>query len=114
MAEEKVIVRGVPVTEELHDLIRFVLTSFVRPTVTELYALKHNDITLAERPRRLLVTVRKGKTGYRVANTMISTYFLYKNYIRRRYPKAKGEDYIFLPQYKNRHTAAWGTDRRVL
>ena len=106
MAAENVVVRGVPITEELHHLIKFVLGSFVRPIVTELYALRHDDITLAENPRRLLVTVRNGKTGYRVANTMISTYFLYKNYIRKLHPDATGDDYVFLPQYKNRHTAA--------
>lgn len=82
------------------------LTSFVRPTVTELYAIRHNDITLATDPRRLLVTVRNGKTGYRVANTMRTAYRLYQQSIRRRHPNAKGEDYIFLPDYKNRHTAA--------
>ena len=38
--------------------------SFVRPTTTELYALKHNDITVETDPKRLLVTVRNGKTGY--------------------------------------------------
>jgi hypothetical protein len=105
MAEEGVIVRGVPITYELYHLIKFVLGSFVRPIVTELYALRHNDITPAKNPRRLLVTVRNGKTGYRVANTMISTYFLY-NDIRKLHPEAKGDDYVFLPQYKNRHTAA--------
>ena len=39
---------------------------FVRPTSTELYALKHNDIT-SKSP--MLLALRK-KTGYRVANTM--------------------------------------------
>jgi hypothetical protein len=105
MAEENVIVRGVPITYELHELIRFVLTSFVRPTVTELFALRHNDITFARKPTRLMITIRNGKTGYRVANTMISTAVTYGK-IRKLYPDAKGEDYLFLPQYKNRHTAA--------
>ena len=48
MAAENVIVRGVPVTYELYDLIYFVFGSFVRPIVTELYALRHNDITVAK------------------------------------------------------------------
>ena len=64
------VVRGVPVTEELYDLILFTVHSFVRPMTTELYALKHNDITIADDPKRLLVTVRNGKTGMRIANTM--------------------------------------------
>jgi hypothetical protein len=34
--------------------------SFVRPPTTELYALKHNDITIEKDPKRLLVTVRNG------------------------------------------------------
>jgi hypothetical protein len=105
MAEENVIVRGVPVTYELHDLIRFVLHTFVRPTVTELYALRHNDIRFATNPTRLIVTVRNGKTGYRAANTMIAAAHTYRN-IKKRYPDAKGEDYLFLPQYQNRQTAA--------
>ena len=105
MGEDNVVVRGVPVTEGLWDIISFVLRSFVRPTVTELYAIRHNDITPASKPTRLMVTIRKGKTGYRVANTMPAATHCYRQ-IKQRYPKAKGEDYIFLPQYKNRQTAA--------
>jgi hypothetical protein len=37
---------------------------------------------------------------------MRTAYRLYQQSIRRRHPNAKGEDYIFLPDYKNRHTAA--------
>ena len=32
---------------KLYDLILFVTHSFVQPIVTELYALKHNDVTVA-------------------------------------------------------------------
>ncbi len=70
MPMNALVVRGVEVTGELYDLILFCVHSFVRPTSTELYALKHNDITVEKDPKRLLVTVRNGKTGYRVANTM--------------------------------------------
>ena len=97
--------RGVPVTEELYDLILFTVHSFVRPMTTELYALKHNDITLADEPKRLLVTVRNGKTGMRIANTMEGAVAPY-NRLCQRYPDAKGEDYLFLPHYENRATAA--------
>ena len=72
---------------------------------TELYALKHNDITLADEPKRLLVTVRNGKTGMRIANTLEGAVAPYKR-LCQRYPDAKGEDYIFLPHYENRATAA--------
>ncbi len=105
MVEEGIVVRGVPVTDELYDLILFVTHSFVRPIVTELYALKHNDITVADDPKRLIVTVRNGKTGFRSSNTMPAAVSVYER-IRKRYLNAKGEDYIFLPQYLQRQTAA--------
>jgi hypothetical protein len=105
LAQDRVIVRGVEVTEELYDLIVFVVSSFVRPTATELYALKHNDITVETEPKRLLVTVRDGKTGFRVANTMPEAVAAYER-IRHRYPDVGGEDYVFLPSYPNRATAA--------
>ena len=56
-----------PVTDELYDLILFCVHSFVRPTVSELYALKHSDVGFSEDPKGLLLTIRKGKTGHRVA-----------------------------------------------
>ena len=105
MAAEGVTIRGVTVTDELYDLILFVAHSFVRPTITELYAIRHNDVEVADEPKRLLVTIRKGKTGFRTANTMPGAVSVYER-IRRRYPDAKGEDYLFLPHYPNRSTAS--------
>lgn len=105
LARDGISIRGVPITEELYDLILFCVHSFVRPTTTELYALKHNDITRETDPKRLLVTVRKGKTGFRIANTMAGAVAAYER-LRKRYPDARGEDYIFLPHYPNRATAA--------
>ena len=105
LAEKGTVVRGVPVTEELYDLILFTVHSFVRPMTTELYALKHNDITIADEPKRLLVTVRNGKTGMRIANTLEGAVAPH-NRLRQRYPDTTGEDYIFLPHYENRVTAA--------
>ena len=55
--------------------------------------------------KRLLVTVRNGKTGYRVANTMAGAVSAY-DHIKARYPDAGGEDYLFLPDYPNRATAS--------
>ena len=105
MANNKVIIRGVPVTDELYDFILFIAHSFVRPISTELYSIRHDDCQISDNPKRLLVTIRNGKTGFRTANTMPGAVSVYER-IRTRYPKAKGEDYIFLPNYKNRHTAA--------
>ncbi|WP_292933940.1 hypothetical protein [Novosphingobium sp. PASSN1] len=104
-------VRGLPITDELYDLALFLTHSFLRPTVSEVYALKHSDITVADDPKRLLVTVRAGKTGYRVANSMPGAVPVYER-IRRRYPDAKPDDYLFYPQYLNRETAARNVQRQ--
>ena len=105
MMKDGVVLRGVPVTAELYDLILFVVNSFVRPITTELYALRHSDVMVADDPRRLILTVRDGKTGYRASNTMQGCVGIYER-ICRRYPDAKPEDYLFFPQYENRQTAA--------
>lgn len=105
MIAQGLTVRGLVVTEELYDLILFLTHSFVRPISSELYAIKHSDVTIAEDPRRLIVTVRDGKTGYRAANTMEAAVSVYER-ILKRYPDAKPEDYIFYPQYPNRTTAS--------
>ena len=55
--------RPLPVTDELYDIILFLTHSFVRPIVSELYAIKHTDVTVAESLKRLIVVVRDGKTG---------------------------------------------------
>ena len=105
MARERVIVRGVPVTDELYDIILFLTHSFVRPIVSELYAIKHTDVTVADNPKRLIVVVRDGKTGFRAANTMPGAVAVYER-ARKRNPDARDEDYIFLPRYQNRITAS--------
>jgi hypothetical protein len=104
MAKANVIVRGVPVTDELYDILLFLTHSFVRPLTTELYAIKHRDVTVADDPRRLIVTIRDGKTGYRASNTMEAAVSVYDR-ICARQPNFAPEDYIFLPQYLNRTTA---------
>lgn len=105
MAQEKVQVRWIPVTLELYDLILFLMHSFLRPTVSELYSLLHRDITIAsDSPKRLLLTIRKGKTGHRVTNTLAAAVSVYER-CRKRYPNSTSDDYVFLPHYPNRATA---------
>jgi hypothetical protein len=96
LADEGVIIRNTPVTSELYDLIVFTTHSFVRPVITELYALRHRDIVQASNPKRLLVTIQDGKTGFRIANTMPGAVDAFDR-IKQRYPEAKPRDYLFLP-----------------
>ena len=88
MADQSIEVRGIEITDELYDLVLFLTHSFVRPISSELYAIRHSDITVANDPRRLIVTVRDGKTGYRSANTMEAAVSVYQR-IKVRYPDAK-------------------------
>lgn len=105
MAQEEVVVRGVKVTDDLYDLVMFLTHSFVRPITTELYAIRHSDVVVASDPKRLVVTVRDGKTGFRSANTMPAAVAVYER-LRKRHPPSSSEDYILFPKYENRTTAS--------
>ncbi len=106
LTQDRVVIRGIEATEELYRLIVFAVSSFVRPTTTELYAPQaqrhhHRDRTkTAARD-----DARDGKTGFQVANSMPDAVAAYER-IRYRYPDVGGEDYIFLPGYPNRAIAA--------
>ncbi|NDB59236.1 hypothetical protein EB001_12390 [bacterium] len=105
LSEQGVKVRGTDITDELRDIILFTVHSFVRPTNTELYAIKHSDVTIRDHPHRLQITIRKGKTGTRVIDTMPGAVSVYKRILERYKDNCEPEDYLFLPQYENRDTA---------
>ena len=67
--------------------------------------LRRGPATAAPVAKRLLATVRNGKTGFRVANSMSGAVARYQR-LRQRYPDAGGEDFIFLPHHTNRATVA--------
>jgi hypothetical protein len=104
MAQEKVRVRETIITDELYDFILFMVHSFMRPTESEISALTHRDITIADDPKRLIITIRKGKTGYRVSNTMPAAVAVY-NRIKLRHEAHTKDDFLFLPAYKARSNA---------
>lgn len=103
MADEGVVVRGTLVTEELYDLILFVVHSFVRPTTSELYALTHGNVKVQTNPRRLDLTIIGGKTGFRRSSTMPAGVSVYER-IDRRNPDAGKDTPLFFPEYGNRKT----------
>lgn len=104
MAEEKVRVRETIVTDELYDFLLFMTHSFLRPTESEVYALTHRDIAIVDNPKRLTITIRKGKTGYRISNTMPAAVTVY-NRIKSRHEAHTQDDFLFLPFYKKRSSA---------
>jgi hypothetical protein len=104
MADEKIRVRDTIVTGELYDFILFMTHSFLRPTESEIYALTHRDIAIANDPKRLIITIRKGKTGHRIVNTMPAAVSVYGR-MKSRNKEFSTDAFIFLPTYKNRSTA---------
>lgn len=106
----KVKVRGVQITWEIYDLVVFLVNSFLRPTYSELYALTHSDVTISTDPKSLKLTIRRGKTGYRVASTMEVCVSIYERLLQRVRDENEGReplpnDYLFFPSYKNRKHA---------
>ena len=105
MAIDEVRIRESVITDELRDLVIFLVHSFIRPIETELYALKHKHVSITEDPKALLLTIADGKTGFRLANTMPAAVTVYER-IKKRYPDLSGpEDYLFFPKYQNRSSA---------
>ena len=105
LADEGGKVRGVPITFEIYDLILFMVHSFVRPTSSELFALQYRDVAIAaDEPRRLILTIRQGKTGWRMSNSMEAAVSVFER-IRQRNPDAKPTDFLFFSDYENRSTA---------
>jgi hypothetical protein len=105
MAVEKSRVRDTIITDELYEFILFMTHSFLRPTESEIYALTHRDVVVANDPKRLIITVRKGKTGHRIVNTMPAAVSVYDRIKSRNKEGSATDDFIFLPRYKNRATA---------
>ena len=93
-----------PSPGELVDLIHFMVFSFVRPTVSELFAIRHRHVTVADDPLRLIIKIVKGKTGGRETFTLSECVDVYER-ICQRFPQRSPDDFIFLPNYSNRKTA---------
>ena len=104
-------VRGVPVTREHYNVIVFAVHSFLRPTETELFGIRHCDIEMMDaEPRHLLMTLT-GKTGYRKSATLDAAVDIYAKQMLL-HSEAKPTDYVFMPEYPNRTTAV-NTYRRI-
>ena len=118
LATAKVSVRGTLITTELYDLVVFLTNSFLRPTRSELYALKLSDISIVndgeeKSLKTLRLTIRKGKTGSRMSTTMPNAVDVYQRILSRRGDFASPEDFLFFPEYKNRVTAIQVVSRHL-
>jgi hypothetical protein len=102
--DNKVEVKGRPITKHDYYLPLFLVHTFQRPILTELYANKISDITIKDNPKRLEIKVFDGKTGYRTVHTMPQAVDFFIK-LKEMYDYKK-DDYLFYPYYKsNRETA---------
>jgi hypothetical protein len=110
-AKEGVKVRGITVTLELYYFIAFMTHSFMRPTESEVFALRHQDIIEKQKPRRLEIKIQ-GKTGYRIAMTTRYAPVFYKHLTTKINLDYQPDDFVFFPDYKNRTTALRNVNRQ--
>lgn len=110
-------VRGVLIEPQHVQMWEFMVHSFMRPTVSELFALRHCDVTergklgIADDPLHLELKIN-GKTGARFVATMPRGYFLYQDIVAGDSDLTDPQEYVFMPEYKNRTTAV-NTARRI-
>jgi site-specific recombinase XerD len=111
VVKEGVKIRGISLTMEMYYFIVFMTHSFLRPTETEVFALRHADISEKQNPRRLEIQVQ-GKTGYRVAMTTKYAPVFYRHLQTKINPGYQPDDYVFFPDYQNRTTAQRNVNRQ--
>ena len=90
---------------ELHSFIIFMGGSMLRPTVSEIFSLKFEDIeikTLKDTNYLEFPITRKNRKM--VVQTLSTSFYAYEDILERR-PNHSPSDYLFAPQYENRRTA---------
>ena len=108
--DDKVKVRGIQLTNELYYFFVFMVHSFMRPVESEIFSIKHQDITVKYKPNRLEIKI-KGKTGFRIVSTMPDALDFYDK-LRVMNPDYKPTDYLFFNNYPNRSTAIRNVNRQ--
>ncbi len=100
---KKEVVDGTPITLEHYYCILFQVHTFMRPTYSELFGVRHKDITVMKNPQRLDIQV-KGKTGFRTVSSLPYAVEFYSK-LQKLHKGFKPNDFLFLPQFKNRDYA---------
>ena len=105
--KERDVVRYQTITEDLYDLVLFLVHGFMRPSVSEVFAIKYENIKIINegKTKALQIQINKGKTGFRISNSTETLVEVFER-MRSRNPKYKPSDYIFMKDYLNRTTVA--------
>lgn len=96
------LMRNVEMTEDLRRLVVFMVNSYIRPTDIKFMKHKHIDIVRGEYTYlRLRIPPTKGHSS--PITTMphaVDTYAKLRAYHEEKFGSVDGDDYVFLPQYK--------------
>jgi hypothetical protein len=97
---EKIVVRYVPITEELMHLTNFMVNSFLRPP--DIKILKNKHITVVKKPdRSYLRIMAKGKVAIAPVISTQAAVSLYEQHL-----KGDPEAFVFFNQYSRDHAMA--------
>jgi hypothetical protein len=107
LGKQGIKVRGVPLTEEIYDFLKFHLNVFVR--ISDLKVLKHKHVrSIREKKTRyVLISPVNSKTVNRDSASMHEAFDVHERLLNRHKSIGYGEadDYVFFPQYRNREYA---------
>ena len=98
------IVRGNVISDEFYYFVLLLVHSYLRPTRTEAFGLKHQDIEIKDNPPHVQLDVN-GKTGRRLSSSTEYGVEFYQKLKACNPDYNSPKDYIFLPKMKNRETA---------
>lgn len=99
--DKRLIVQGHEVTYEYYAMLAWMIHTFVRPTINELFGIKVCDCRVVKEPYHVEMTIN-GKTGHRVSASMPEAAEIFANEVKSR--RLKESDYLWFSEYKNR---AW-------
>ena len=93
------------ITEEMKYFVIFMVGSMLRPTVSEVYSLKYEDIEVKElKDTKYLEFAINRKNRKMIVQTLPTSFYALRD-IKKLRPEHKETDYLFAPHYDNRRTA---------
>ena len=93
------------ITEEMLHFVIFMVGSMLRPTVSEVYSLRYEDIEVKKlKDKEYLEFAINRKNRKMIVQTLPTSFYAFRD-IKILRPDHKESDYLFAPQYEDRRTA---------
>ena len=93
------------ITEEMLHFVIFMVGSMLRPTVSEIYSLRYEDIEVKKlKDKEYLEFAINRKNRKMIVQTLPTSFYALRDMKILR-PDHKESDYLFAPQYEDRRTA---------